>query len=539
MRAAILLAVMAVLAGPARADDDHKTFSNPVLGYRVRLPEGNWVFVRNPPFPLADLVVYSADDDATLVVRVDETGETPEPSADLAGAQEAAAAFQTEIESDHEAVADLEVRFEPFAGLPAYHISLSAAARAGGGRFHVTRRPFIKNGFLFRIDTRRGADAIESTVLGLERAEASFAVYDPDERDGELYAPTGEFFRIRIGPEWWVAAAPEGDGKRFRLRGPDDAYVEIDVRPFRESGWSKAVASERLAALLAADVPGAQIGAALAANEKECVTYRVDYRHGSRRGYAWALVRNARLYRVRAEGPEKGPGTEKARGVYEGMEILRDYALDIAPEREAAREDREGVRLYYEGKSERASVHFLRALECFPRDSFALNFLGSIDYDAGRFEDAVGRFRAARHLYPVSRTVTSNYGWALAEAGKAALAADPKDYARARGHFEEAAALSRRFPELAPAIGAGFHSLGFAEIAEKRWTQAQADIAKAIELEDAPTYRRNFAIACYNEAAELATHGSFPRAKAKLREALAMCPDFPEAKAVLAELEGK
>lgn len=61
-------------AAPAKKDRD-ETFRNGFLEYAVSRPGRAWIFVKSPPEPLADLVIYNAryEAEATVLVLPDET----------------------------------------------------------------------------------------------------------------------------------------------------------------------------------------------------------------------------------------------------------------------------------------------------------------------------------------------------------------------------------------------------------------------------------------------------------------------------------
>ena len=511
-------------------------FANPVLRYRVKLPEGDWTFVRSPPFPLTDLVVHATRDDAMLVIRVDRPADPVVPSPELAGAEALERTWRAELEIDHADPAAFEVAYEPFGDRPAYRMSLTAQGRITGARYQLTRRYLVDREVVFVVDGRRPVDAAPATAQGLARAEASFEFYEPKERDGDLYSPIGQCFQVELDRTWWVTEAKEAERARYRLAGPGDAYLEILVEEADEANLDATRATALLTEYLGSS---AERDPTETANEKGLVTYRLDWKAGARRGHAWCFLRDRRLYRVRAEGPKTGPGLGQARALYERLEILRDYSVDLDDERKAFAEILEGKRLYNAGKLERSAVEFAQALQHWPRDSTSHNYLGLIAAAGERWEEAVSHFRAARALYPASIPVNLNYGQTLIRAGREALEAKPPDYVKARVWFEECESLCRRLPQLAPEAATGLELIGLAALQEKRWASAERDLARALELDEKPEYRHNLALVHYEQGVEAALKGNLSKARSEFRQALEVKPDFAEARQAYEQVGGR
>ncbi|MBI4614492.1 MAG: tetratricopeptide repeat protein [Planctomycetes bacterium] len=530
--ASLAVAALLAFAVPAAADD-RPIYANPVLGYRVALPEGDWTFVRNPPFPLTDLVIFSPVDESNFVVHVDRA-EAPAPTLEEGGLADAAAAWKASLLGNaYEEAGDVEARFEEFRGLPSYLFAADATAKGTLERRRLSRRFLVKGNVLFFIDTKRPAGAGEATVRGLENAERTFEFYEPAEIEGGRFSPRGQFFTVPL-PEGWTVAESKSEGEIFRARlaGPQDALLSVEVARAPDEELLKEAASKSLAEFLVGSAGTAQ-GPVATANEKGIVTYGQDYAAGGRRGKAWVFAKERRLYKVRAEGGA-------ARVLYEGLELLRDLSVDLEPEREAEREEREGERLYYAGDFERAAVHFERSLKSFSRNADARVFLGLIAYRAERWDEALLHLRGARALFPVSDSIQTSFARSALLAGHAALSEKPPDLAKARERFADAAPVAKRLGgELAEEAGIAWNAMGVQALSDGRYTQAADYLEKAIEVHDIPLYHDNLASIYFNEAVELANKGNIPRAKDRLRAALKAKPDFAEAMEALAKLGGR
>ncbi len=524
MRSA-LLGLVLLLSAPAAADDPD-LYVNPALGYRIRRPAGDWALVRTPPFPLTDVVLYSTADDAHLAVAVDRA---PDPGISPEGTALALEAWRRTVEVSYRDLDETHGDYEPLDDHPAWSFSTAATDRLDGTRWRLARRAVHARGLAWLVDTRRPESAAPRTARALEAALASFEFYDPAERDGDLFSPAGWFVSLTVPAGWTSEETRAGDRLEVRLDGGPSGRFALDVVRRKTGPLEKAEAERLLRERLAGAVPA---GPVAALNEKGLVAYSIACRSGPAEVRLWAFARERRLFLARAEGA--------GRSVYDGLAVHADVSIDLDAEREAEADDLEGRRLFHEGRLERAAIAFARALEHFPRDATARNHLGLAALEGHRWDDAIRDFSAARALFPVSCPIQVNLGRARLMAGHARLAEVPPDLGGARRHFEDAAETAGRFREpLAAETAIAWNALGLAEMEKDRFTQAAADLERALEFDDEPVFRENLAAVYFNEACELAARGNLPRARTRLEEAIRLKPDFPEARDALRRIQGR
>jgi Flp pilus assembly protein TadD len=137
----------------------------------------------------------------------------------------------------------------------------------------------------------------------------------------------------------------------------------------------------------------------------------------------------------------------------------------------------------------------------FPSDFWLNSGLGWASYEAKRWEEAIGYYRAALALRPSDSAVYNNLGVALANKGrvdeaiaeyKKAIELDPTftmphnnlgNALAGKGRLDEALAEYRKAIELDPKNAYAHHNLGVALYRKGRVDEAIAEYQKAIELE--------------------------------------------------------
>jgi tetratricopeptide (TPR) repeat protein len=143
---------------------------------------------------------------------------------------------------------------------------------------------------------------------------------------------------------------------------------------------------------------------------------------------------------------------------------------------------------------------YRRAIEVDPKFEPALNNLGNVLSDQGRFDEAIALYKKAIELNPKMPLPWNNMGNAL----------------RRKKQFDEAIANCRKAVELDPNYAVAHHNIGLALADQGRLVEAVAAYRKAIELEprSAATYfdlgyalgrngQTDEAIAAYRKAVEI------------------------------------
>jgi tetratricopeptide (TPR) repeat protein len=175
-----------------------------------------------------------------------------------------------------------------------------------------------------------------------------------------------------------------------------------------------------------------------------------------------------------------------------------------------------GTEFFRKGQTDKAMIHFQKALEIKPDYVEALNNLGNVFLRQGLLDEAIVQYNKALEIAPDYASAHTNLGNAFLDKGEVSESIE---------HYLKA--LQFR-PDLAEA----HHNLGVARAHQGKTEEAVRHYQKALEIK--PSYPE----AHYDLALALVLLGRRDEAAAHLTEALRIKPDYTEAKRELQMLSG-
>ena len=168
-----------------------------------------------------------------------------------------------------------------------------------------------------------------------------------------------------------------------------------------------------------------------------------------------------------------------------------------------------------EGETAEAISQYEAALKHNPNDAIAHNKLGEIFDRAGKYGEAAAHFQKSVQLNPVNPILRRNYGLALIQQG---------NYGQGVQEFGEVLRFN-------PYDAAALTGMGFALLNLKRTAEAIPVFREVVRS------KPDSAEGHYGLAFALSAEGSRENALPELREALRLRPDFPEAQALLQQID--
>jgi tetratricopeptide (TPR) repeat protein len=194
--------------------------------------------------------------------------------------------------------------------------------------------------------------------------------------------------------------------------------------------------------------------------------------------------------------------------------ILANWPLLSEDLMRAITETNLGTALHEEGRLAEAAARYRRALAISPGHAPAHNNLAATLRAQGRYAEAIAEWEEALRLQPDYRSAADNLANALRQRGSARAS---------QGEFEEGIADLRRAVALRPDEAAARYDLGSLLLERGRHAEAIQELRASLRVKATPEAHNNLGIA-------LGSMGDLDEAIAEFRAALALKPDFADAR---------
>ncbi len=524
-------------AAPAKEGRD-ETFRNGFLEYAVSRPGRTWIFVKSPPEPLADLVIYNARYEAEVTVLV-LPDETPHLELREENLEFFLRAIEHKLREKYRKIRKVSSEAGKFKGLAAYEATYDAVSKLNKRAYVFRYRVFKAKDRLYTIYNAVPTALFDRVEPELQSIADSFEFIEAKEFEGDLYSNFKFLYSVERPAEWSFSAAADGSS----FVAPDGrADFVVTARAFYGKESLAKIALDREGEL-ADSFDGFRKRSSKPVNLLSTVVQELKYTDrtadGTRETREIILLSNTRLYLVQARRLSSAAADHAAalRKAVGSFSVRRDLTSKATIE-----EGMRAIELFDKGDKEiiekrhEAAIDFYKAaIGIFPNFAVALNNMG-VCYERRReHEKFFAHIQRAFNLFPEHVTVRRNLGAAYAYMGiektkSGKYSAAIRDFNKALKYNPEARGFEKN-------LAIAHFNEGINRLNEGSCAAATGSISRALKLDpNNQQYKRALSIAYYNLAVGYANRRQYPKAIIELNKSVRADPSNGQAKNLLAQL---